>query len=143
MQWNVMAPELTVFDFAKSLRFYTDTLGFEIVHRREQPDFVYLNLQGAQIMLEAHHAEGWNVGELTQPLGRGINLQIELLDIQPLYARLTSSEWPLYRPLVENWYDTGEALSGQREFLIQDPDGYLLRFCQPLGERPKTESLCD
>ena len=140
MQWNVMAPELTVFDFAKSLRFYTDTLGFEIVYQREQPDFAYLNLQGVQIMLEAYHAEGWNVGELTPPLGRGVNLQIELPDIQPLYARLLASGWPFYRPPVENWYDTGAALSGQREFLIQDPDGYLLRFCQFLGERDKVES---
>ncbi|HFQ4989843.1 TPA: VOC family protein, partial [Vibrio vulnificus] len=26
---------------------------------------------------------------------------------------------------------------GQKEFLIQDPDGYLLRFSQYLGEKPK------
>jgi hypothetical protein len=26
-------------------------------------------------------------------------------------------------------------LAGQREFLLQDPDGYLLRFVQYLGER--------
>ncbi|HAT7741725.1 TPA: VOC family protein, partial [Vibrio vulnificus] len=28
-------------------------------------------------------------------------------------------------------------LSGQKEFLVQDPDGYLLRFSQYLGEKPK------
>jgi len=43
----------------------------------------------------------------------------------------------LYRELKESWYDTGGVLSGQKEILVQDPDGYLLRFTQYLGENPK------
>jgi hypothetical protein len=30
---------------------------------------------------------------------------------------------------------SGARHSGQRQFLVQDPDGYLLRFAEPLGER--------
>ena len=36
------------------------------------------------------------------------------------------------------WYDMGGGTqSGSSEFLVQDPDGYLLRFAEPLGERPR------
>ena len=57
-------------------------------------------------------------------------------DIQPLLARLALAGVVLYRPLRESWYPVGNMSSGQREFLVQDPDGYLLRFVQHLGERP-------
>jgi hypothetical protein len=26
--------------------------------------------------------------------------------------------------------------TGQRQFVVADPDGYLLRFCMSLGQRP-------
>ncbi len=42
------------------------------------------------------------------------------------------------KELKETWYDIGEILSGQKEFLIQDPDGYLLRFTEYLGEKSKS-----
>ena len=45
--------------------------------------------------------------------------------------------YPLYRDIEESWRETGMTLSGAREFLIQDPDGYLLRFSQDLGEQAK------
>ncbi|MEZ8453033.1 VOC family protein, partial [Vibrio splendidus] len=71
------------------------------------------------------------------PLGRGINFQIELSDLEPLLKRLKQAQVPFFRDLKETWYDIGEKLSGEREFLIQDPDGYLLRFTQHLGEKAK------
>jgi len=38
----------------------------------------------------------------------------------------------------ESWYEVGsDKEEGQIEFLVQDPDGYLLRFIEPLGERIK------
>lgn len=35
---------------------------------------------------------------------------------------------PLYRPMMRNAYEVNGEMVGQREFLVQDPDGYLLRF---------------
>lgn len=50
--------------------------------------------------------------------------------------------YPLYREMEEAWRDTGDAITGSREFLVQDPDGYLLRFSEYLGERElKTEGV--
>jgi catechol 2,3-dioxygenase-like lactoylglutathione lyase family enzyme len=133
MEWNPLVPELTVFDFDKSLEFYTKILGFEIMFTRE--GFAYLKQEGVQFMLEAFHEDGWNVGKLEPPLGRGINFQIELKDIAPIYERLEAMNYSLYRESKDVWRKTGDVQSGQREFLLQDPDGYLLRFCQYLGER--------
>lgn len=134
--WNPMVPELSVTDLACSLAFYTGLLGFSVRYRRDDPPFAYLEQQQVQLMLEQVHPAGWQVGALEPPFGRGINLQMELTDIQPLLDRLQRADIVLFRQPAEVWYPVGEMLAGQREFLLQDPDGYLLRFVQYLGERP-------
>ncbi|MEZ8283870.1 bleomycin resistance protein [Vibrio splendidus] len=136
--WNPMVPELSVSNFERSLAFYVDVLGFSIRIRRENPDFVYLEQEHVQMMLEQISDEGWITGELEVPLGRGVNFQIELSDLEPLVKRLQTHKVSLFREMKETWYDIGEKLSGERELLLQDPDGYLLRFTQHLGEKPKT-----
>jgi hypothetical protein len=47
----------------------------------------------------------------------------------------TDIAWARLVP-VEGWYRTGGVETGQRQFLVQDPDGYLLRLAEVLGERP-------
>ncbi|WP_099143220.1 bleomycin resistance protein [Xenorhabdus kozodoii] len=125
-----MVPELTVTDFSASINFYQKILGFEVLIQRKNPDFAYLGLGEAQLMLEAFHDDGWNTGELNKPLGRGINFQIEVDDITPILANVEMNGIELYRPLKDNYYCIGDSKVCQREFLVQDPDGYLLRFSQ-------------
>ncbi|XDK48112.1 VOC family protein [Kosakonia cowanii] len=105
-------------------------LGFNIMIKRKDPDFAYISLGEAQLMLEQYHPDGWNTGELTRPFGRGINFQIEVDDIEQILARVHAHGVRLYRDLHDNHYSTGETSTCQREFLVQDPDGYLLRFSQ-------------
>lgn len=128
--WNRMVPELTVTDFSTALRFYAEVLGFTVMIRRSNPDFAYLCLGEAQLMLEQFHLEGWNTAELIRPLGRGINLQIEIDDVEEMLERLAAHSVPLYREPRDNHYSIGETVVCQREFLVQDPDGYLLRLSQ-------------
>ncbi|HAU8300076.1 TPA: VOC family protein [Vibrio vulnificus] len=135
--WNPMVPELSVSNFANSIDFYCEIIGFKIRNQRKEPDFAYLELEQIQIMLEQIHDEAWVTGELVWPLERGVNFQIELSDIAQVYERVKASNITLFRELKETWYDVGECLSGQKEFLVQDPDGYLLRFSRYLGEKPK------
>ena len=40
--------------------------------------------------------------------------------------------------IQENWYRAGNKLVGHKEFLVLDPDGYLLRFAQDIGEKEYT-----
>jgi hypothetical protein len=49
-------------------------------------------------------------------------------------------KYPLFAEPAEHWDRQGQILLGRREFLVMDPDGYLLRFAQSLGERPQREA---
>ena len=40
-----------------------------------------------------------------------------------------------YSDVVESWYRQDTLLHGQKEFLVADPDGYLYRFYEYIGER--------
>jgi hypothetical protein len=51
-------------------------------------------------------------------------------------AALSVMGWDLYEQPNDAWYRIGELEVGRREFLVQDPDGYLLRFAEDLGRRP-------
>lgn len=133
--WNVMVPKLLASDFEKSLYFYTEVLGFSIRYQRQNPDAVYLEQGALQLVLEAVHCQSKKTGELSYPLGRGVSLQMELQSIQALSERLDELQVPLYRELQNHWYDMGDRVSGERELLVQDPDGYLLCFAEHLGER--------
>lgn len=127
-------PELTVGDFTRSLDFYTRLLGFTARYSRSEPDFAYLDRGGAQLMIEARHTEDWEVAALEAPFGRGINLTIEMSDVDACCQRVLAAGWPLFRPLRDNRYPVNEQEeSVMREFLLQDPDGYLLRPSQYLG----------
>ncbi|MGH8357441.1 MAG: VOC family protein, partial [Pseudomonas sp.] len=68
--------------------------------------------------------------------GRGINLQIDVPAVAPVLQRLAAIGWPLFRDVEDAWYRAGEVEAGQRQFIVQDPDGYLVRLVQRLGERP-------
>lgn len=130
-----LVPELNCADFAASLSFYTNILGFRILYDRIESQFASIDLNGAQLMLVQKN-DFWFVGPLAFPYGRGINLQIEVPDVEPIMARLSLNKTPLFRDVSDTWYRANDLETGNREFLVQDLDGYLLRFFQHLGTRP-------
>jgi catechol 2,3-dioxygenase-like lactoylglutathione lyase family enzyme len=139
MEFNPLKPELYVTDFQKSLDFYKNILGFTIEYQRENPLFAYLSYQGSQIMiqeLDPNEDKAFITGNLEYPFGRGINFQINTDNIQGLFDALRARNYPLRREIQDSWYKVGNVLSGSRQIIVQDPDGYLLRFSQDLGEKP-------
>jgi catechol 2,3-dioxygenase-like lactoylglutathione lyase family enzyme len=130
-----LAPELHVNNLEASLRFWRDACGFEPVYERPEERFVFLELQGAQIMLCQRHAR-YETGSMERPLGQGAMFQIYLRSIEPLVSALRRIGWPLYEQLREGWYRAGKHEKGLRQFMVQDPDGYLVMFAQSLGIRP-------
>ena len=133
--WNPLVPELTVSKLTVSLVFYKEA-GFRVRFQRERPAFAYIELGQAQFMLEEQHDRGWNIEPLDRPLGRGVNFQIEVTDVDAVYSSLCALGAPSFRGVRDTWYPVAEGREeGQREFLAQDPDGYLLRFAQYLGRR--------
>jgi catechol 2,3-dioxygenase-like lactoylglutathione lyase family enzyme len=73
---------------------------------------------------------------LPPPLGRGVNLQIRVPELAPILAALLQHRIPLLIGPEERWYRRGAVEAGQRQLVVADPDGYLLRFCEDLGTRP-------
>ena len=132
-----LVPELLVADVAQSLRFWSGLCGFRIVFDRLYEGFAFIEHSGAQVMLEERgRNRNWITGPLDPPYGRGINFQIALPDIQPVLDALASAGWPLFMRPENKWYSAEDLEIGVRQFLVQDPDGYLIRFSQRLGTRP-------
>ena len=127
MDFNKMIPELSVFDIEQTKRFYID-LGFKIEYERPEEKFVFMSFQDSQFMFEQIHDNGWNIGELIYPLGRGINFSIAVDDIEGLYKLVKTLNLEIYRELNRSIYKVNGTEETQTEFLIQDPNGYLLRF---------------
>lgn len=128
MKFNKLIPELTVIDIVKTKHFYIDILGFSIEYEREADKFIFVSLDGSQFMFEEIHEDGWNVAAMEYPFGRGINFSIEVNDIDAIYEKLIHENYPLYRKMMVNEYEVDGNCLEQKEFLVQDPDGYLLRF---------------
>ena len=117
----------SVFDIEQTKRFYND-LGFKIEYERPEEKFVFMSFQDSQFMFEQIHDNGWNIGELIYPLGRGINFSIAVDDIEGLYNLVKTLNLKIYRELNRSIYQVNGTEETQTEFLIQDPNGYLLRF---------------
>ena len=127
MDFNNLIPELSVFDILQTKNFYEE-LGFKIEYERREEKFVFMSFQDSQFMFEQIHDEGWNTGEFTYPLGRGINFSIAVDDIENLYTLVKSKKLEIYKKLTKSVYLVNGIEEIQMEFLIQDPNGYLLRF---------------
>lgn len=139
VKWAVLVPELVVSDLTASLQFWCDYLGFAILYDRPEESFAYLALGDAQVMLEQYDPtdRSWETGLMEKPYGRGINFQIEVEAVAPILERLKQANYPLFIPLEERWYRADDMEFGQQQFLVQDPDGYLVRLIEDLEERKK------
>jgi len=138
---NALIPELTVSDYAASRAFYCEVLGFAVAYERPDEGFGFLTLGPAQLMLdEAGKGRTFAVDDapLEQPFGRGINLQIRVDAVASILTRLQEAGFAPYLPLEDRWYRVGPEERGNRQFVVADPDGYLLRFFEDLGSRPAT-----
>jgi catechol 2,3-dioxygenase-like lactoylglutathione lyase family enzyme len=133
--FSPMAIELIVTDYDKTFAFWTGPLGFRVCYTRPLMKFAYLeHPDGAQMMFYQRDGD-WETGAFELPLGRGAIIQLGVKNIEDAYARITAANIPRYVELREKWRDWGDREGGQREFLVQDPDGYLIMVNQKIGER--------
>jgi len=142
-----LVPELGVSDWTASVRFYRDVLGFRVRYERPEEGFAYLALGVAEIMIDQlDRGRTFDDGHrpAAHPFGRGVNLQIEVDGIAPLVTSLARAGWPLYLDVEERWYRRDDVEVGNRQFAVADPDGYLLRFFENMGERsPRDQTAGD
>ena len=133
---SLVVPEFAVTDWLKSRNFYCEILGFKCLYERPEDGFCYLSLNGAEIMID-QIGEGrtFDDGHLPvkYPFGQGLNVQIQVDEIKPLTDALADANIPLYLAVEDKCYRKGDFEVGNRQFVVADPDGYLLRFFQVLG----------
>jgi catechol 2,3-dioxygenase-like lactoylglutathione lyase family enzyme len=144
-----LVPELDVRDLDTSLRFYVGVIGFAVIFERATERFAYLALDGAELMLQDASGPGrrFRTAPLEKPFGRGVNLQIAVPEVDDTLAAVRAAGIELVIELEERWYDVevvtpsgrwsdrGVMHAGNRQFVVADPDGYLLRFYTSLDSR--------
>lgn len=124
--FNSLIPELSVSNIDISKMFYLN-LGFEIKYERKENKFCFLQLEENQIMIEEQN-DNWNTGKLEYPYGRGINISMTVSNVEKMYNELKEKNVKVFLDLEMHEYRVDNKISIDKEFLIQDPDGYLLRF---------------
>ena len=132
-----LVPELACRDASVSRNFYVELLGFQVLYDRPDKGFYYLERQGAEIMVEQLSDSSWIAADIEPPFGRGLHFQIMTSDLRSLYDTCKLNEVRIFREWEEAWYRADDHYVGQSQFIICDPDGYMLRFAEDLGERPE------
>jgi len=136
---NALVPELAVSDWRCSKRFYCDVLGFECLYERPEEGFCYLRLGEAELMIDQiGQGRTFDDGHLPDayPFGKGLNIQIRVISATALLTSVRRHGAKLFLELEDKWYRVGDVEEGNRQLVVADPDGYLLRFYEDLGTRP-------
>ncbi len=132
--WNHLICEMMVRDYPASLAWWTGLVGMQPVFTRPAQKLALLqHPDGAQVMIYERDGD-WETGTMEPPFGRGAVIQVFVADVAAVHARFSAASHAFYVPLREKWRDWGDRLGGQREFLVQDPDGYLVMVAERLGE---------
>ena len=145
-----LVPELDVADLDETLTFYVGVIGFQVVFERPRQRFAYLVRERAELMVQDGNGPGrrFRTAPLERPFGRGINLQVAVTSVDDLYEEVLAAGVEIVAPIEERSYDVdviapsgrwsrpGPTRAGNRQFVVADPDGYLLRFFTSLGSPP-------
>ena len=144
---NSLVPELWCSDFEKSLGFYTRKLGFEIAQQRGDDPHAYLSCQGSQIMLAWWEFDGswepWYPKPMEKPFGRGINFQFMVEGINDLHERVVESGIKPFMELHTATIWKTDRMDERAQFMVLDPDGYILRFSETVSHRPIEQADID
>lgn len=113
---KVSAITLEVSDMSRSVRFYRDVLGLEMVYGGEESSFSSFRTGGGDSAIL-----NLELGRVVRDWGRII---FYVSDVDEAWARLTEKGFSPDRPQDAPW--------GERYFHMPDPDGHELSFARPL-----------
>jgi glyoxylase I family protein len=129
IELNGVCPLLQVFDMPTSIRFYRDTLGFEIVEKSgpgEDVGWVWLRRTGTEVMLNTAYDDGERPST-PDPARVASHMDTSLYfgcpDVDGAYRELRAQGLDIEEPVVQ-WY-------GMKQLTVRDPDGFLLVFQWP------------
>ncbi|WP_215730428.1 bleomycin resistance protein [Rhodoglobus vestalii] len=137
---SALVPELLVTDLDRSIEFWCDVCGFQLRYSRPEERFAYITFGTAHVMLEqVGTGRNWVPAALETPFGRGINFQVTVPDTAVIAEALALAGVGLFMQPEEKWYRVGNEDAGVQQFVVTDPDGYLIRFQSSLGRRPTAQ----
>jgi catechol 2,3-dioxygenase-like lactoylglutathione lyase family enzyme len=122
-QLVTVAPEFFVRDVRAAVEFYVEKLGFVVL--RENDVFAVIALGQAHVLL-AHESIAPE-GSLPEPSARGsgLNVRIVVDDVDAVYERAKARGVSIIHDIADRSY-------GLRDFILADPDGFMLRFAAPV-----------
>lgn len=123
-----LSPILAMSDIDASIRFYTETLQFELGFRatdgNDVPIFAMVKMGAAEILLGV--VEGFVDAADYDKRGIGVQIYIELpdaLNIEVLHNHAKSKDANIISPVTKrDW--------GEKVFTLKDPDGYFFMFAE-------------
>ena len=128
-----LTPNLAVADVTRSVKFYTEILGFTIKmcvdeHKRptdtlqENTTYLWANVMHGSVgmMFQLKQNFEADLSMNIEDIGASASFYIEVEDASVLYESLKNKA-PIHKELGTTWY-------GAKEFYIKDPDGYILGF---------------
>jgi catechol 2,3-dioxygenase-like lactoylglutathione lyase family enzyme len=127
-----LCPLIQVFDMPKSLAFYQDLLGFEIVQQAppgDDCDWAWLRRGGAELMLNTMFEADSRpeAPDAARVLGHSdTSLFIGAPDVEAMYAYLRSHGLDVPPPVVRDY--------GMKQLCLRDPDGYGICFQWQVAE---------
>lgn len=135
-----MAPLLQVFDMRKSVEFYRDVLGFEIVaNSPPRPEVLFhwalLRRDGIELMLNTAYDEGERppVPDARRAAAHDdVTLYFSCPNVDAVYAGLRAKGVAKDEPKVAPY--------GMKQLYIKDPDGYGLCFQWAANEAAKASA---
>ena len=128
MKLAALLPMLSVSDLKRTMAFYGERLGFEVINRFGEPEprWCMMGRDGVKIMFNQPPAD-----EMRELPRRAKDFQVYYFypdDIGALHARWKSDGLPVSEFRVTDY--------GMKEFELRDPDDYWLWFGQSTNEPP-------
>ena len=115
-------PFFRVKNIAESIRYYVDGLGFQMTNKwidEGQLRWCWLQLGGAELMLQEFHKESHDSYVPAGKVGDGVSICFQCQDALEIYRDVTSRGIQTSEPFVGNnmWVMS-----------LTDPDGYKIEF---------------
>lgn len=115
--------ELFVTDLPQSVAFYTQILGF---YAQGQADDGYTAVTSGRVIIGLNKLANLPDDHPVQAqggerLGRGVELVLEVSDIEVTYEQVKATKWPIASLLQQRPW-------GLTDFRVIDPDGYYWRI---------------
>ncbi|MEA3441408.1 MAG: VOC family protein [Chloroflexota bacterium] len=125
-----MTPNLMVEDVNRTIEFYSDVLGFELlvtVPEKGQFNWAMMKLDDVELMFQARSSLGGDLPVLADaPIGGSLTFYTEVTGLKELYEQCKDQV-----EIVQEWHTT---FYGTQEFAFRDCNGYIIAYSEALGK---------